>query len=171
MSLKLGAVRALGVALVCSCVILPSGVVSGPVNQSHLGEATGTIGRTIVPTDGGVFYELAQAAPAGNAAAAEAPEVSEQLRLAGEGLYIQYCVACHRAQGEGDGAGAPALARNSRLADEARLIRQVLQGGDYMPGFGARLTDAEIAAIATYIRNSWANEFGPVTEEQVAAIR
>ena len=169
MSLKPGAVRALGLAAFCSCVILASGGAGGAVNQGH-GEF-GTIGLDILPTADGALYELAQATPAGNAAAAAVPPVSAELLLVGESLYTQYCVTCHGAEGQGDGAVAPRLATNTRLADEVRVVRQVIQGGDYMPGFGPRLTNAEIAAITTYIRNAWTNAFGPVTEGQVAATR
>ncbi len=40
-----------------------------------------------------------------------------------------------------------------------------------MPGFGGQLDDQKVAAVATYIRNSWGNDFGPVTPAEVAAKR
>ncbi|QQR38064.1 c-type cytochrome [Devosia rhizoryzae] len=30
-----------------------------------------------------------------------------------------------------------------------------------MPAFGKRLSEAEIEAVGTFIRNSWGNSFGP----------
>jgi mono/diheme cytochrome c family protein len=39
-----------------------------------------------------------------------------------------------------------------------------------MPPFNG-LSDRQVAAVATYIRNSWGNEFGIVTEAQIAAYR
>ncbi len=39
-----------------------------------------------------------------------------------------------------------------------------------MPGFGG-LSDDEVAAVATFVRSSWGNEFGPVTAAEVAAER
>jgi mono/diheme cytochrome c family protein len=40
-----------------------------------------------------------------------------------------------------------------------------------MPQFAGTLKDAQIAAVATYIRNSWGNEFGAITEAESAALR
>jgi hypothetical protein len=40
-----------------------------------------------------------------------------------------------------------------------------------MPAFGQKLNDREIAAVATYIRNSWGNHFGPVSANTVAQVR
>jgi len=39
-----------------------------------------------------------------------------------------------------------------------------------MPAFG-QLSDEEVAAVATYIRNSWGNKFGGVKPEQAKAAR
>jgi mono/diheme cytochrome c family protein len=36
-----------------------------------------------------------------------------------------------------------------------------------MPPFDHTLSDAEIAAVLTYIRQSWGNQAAPVTELQV----
>lgn len=105
------------------------------------------------------------------AAAVAAQDVSAEVMAAGEGLYTENCAHCHQATGRGDGGAAPPLAVNSRLGNEVRVITQVLQGGEYMPGFAFLLSDSEIAAVVTYIRNSWENEYGPVAEDQVAAIR
>ena len=40
-----------------------------------------------------------------------------------------------------------------------------------MPAFGKKLSDKEIAAVATYIRTSWGNNFGPIDPQQVANAR
>lgn len=40
-----------------------------------------------------------------------------------------------------------------------------------MPAFGFQLSDPDIAAVATYVRNSWENKHGPATVEQVSAMR
>jgi mono/diheme cytochrome c family protein len=34
----------------------------------------------------------------------------------------------------------------------------------------ARLSDEEVAALATYIRNAWSNKFGPVSADQVKTV-
>ena len=40
-----------------------------------------------------------------------------------------------------------------------------------MPAYAAKLTDREIADVATYIRNAWGNAAPVVTAEQVAKAR
>jgi mono/diheme cytochrome c family protein len=40
-----------------------------------------------------------------------------------------------------------------------------------MPAFDWRLNDAQVAAVLTYIRNSWGNAAGPVSSGVVASER
>jgi mono/diheme cytochrome c family protein len=40
-----------------------------------------------------------------------------------------------------------------------------------MPAFGNQFSDEDIAQIGTYIRNSWGNDFGILTTEEVEAAR
>jgi alcohol dehydrogenase (quinone), cytochrome c subunit len=40
-----------------------------------------------------------------------------------------------------------------------------------MPAFGRRLSDQQIADLATYIRNTWGNHAGAVNAAQVAKVR
>jgi mono/diheme cytochrome c family protein len=40
-----------------------------------------------------------------------------------------------------------------------------------MPAFGDQLSDEEAAALLSYVRASWGNREGAVTEEQVAGQR
>jgi mono/diheme cytochrome c family protein len=99
-----------------------------------------------------------------------AQEVAPSVMTAGEAVYMKNCAPCHQAKGQGE-APAPPLAGNSRLRDEKLVLGQILMGGEYMPAFGFQISDADIAAVATYVRNSWENKHGPVTAEQVAAMR
>jgi mono/diheme cytochrome c family protein len=105
---------------------------------------------------------IAQAQPAGDAALLAAL-ISE-----GQAVFSQNCTGCHGAQG-GGGEG-PAFIANGRLASISTIMDQVIRGGAYMPNF-ARLSDRDIAAVATFIRNSFENSFGIVTPEQVAGYR
>lgn len=86
----------------------------------------------------------------------------------GEAVY-QQCSACHGAEGEG-GAG-PALAGNRNLENADYHISRILNGGAGMPAFRDQLSDEQIAAVATFERTSWGNDFSEVTAEQVAAQR
>jgi mono/diheme cytochrome c family protein len=40
-----------------------------------------------------------------------------------------------------------------------------------MPGFAERMDDAEVAELATFLRQGWSNHVGVVTAEQVRAVR
>jgi mono/diheme cytochrome c family protein len=104
-------------------------------------------------------------------APADAPAVDPALAdliAEGEGVFASNCEACHGAEGEG-GAG-PALAGSQLLSSIGTIARQVLDGGERMPSF-SQLSDHQIAAVATYIRNSWGNAFGIVTDEDIASWR
>jgi mono/diheme cytochrome c family protein len=96
---------------------------------------------------------------------------SEQLSAGGE-VYANRCTFCHGAEGEGGDRG-PAQAGNPELAYASYTADRILHGYGYkkMPAFAGRLSDEEIANVATYIRNSWGNNFGAVSTAQVAARR
>jgi mono/diheme cytochrome c family protein len=40
-----------------------------------------------------------------------------------------------------------------------------------MPSLGYRLDDDEVAAVVTYVRNSWGNAASPVSADAVRALR
>jgi len=88
----------------------------------------------------------------------------------GREIYRQQCAQCHGDHGQGRAGALPALAGNRAvlLADSTNLVRVVLQGGYLpatagnprphgMPPFMQSLTDAQIAAVLSYIRNAWGN--------------
>ncbi len=79
------------------------------------------------------------------------------------------CFVCHGQLGYG-GAG-PRFRGDKIIAADDYVIGRIMLGGGIMPAFGETLSDKEIAAVATYIRTSWGNNFGPVDPRQVAATR
>src|SRR5579875_2101621 len=88
---------------------------------------------------------------------------------AGEAIFDQGCAVCHGATGEG-GAG-PALRGNHWLANRELVLSAILRGLMMMPPFAGRLSNDQVAAVASYIRNNWGNHYGPITSEDVAAAR
>lgn len=95
----------------------------------------------------------------------------EELISMGEELYVDNCAACHQEGGEGTGA-YPMLDGNPFVTqDPERPIRQVINGQGAMPGFGNSLSDEEIAAIVSYIRNAWTNDSSVVMPDQVQQAR
>ena len=112
-----------------------------------------------------------------------APRASEYIMTAGGKLYEQHCVLCHQASGEGSLPAWPPLAGNSSVLAESpnNVVLMLLKGGyapttqdnpmpHGMPPYHA-LSDSEIAALATYIRNSWGNQAGAVDAHQIAPLR
>lgn len=94
------------------------------------------------------------------------------------------CAACHGKMGRGASSLFPPLRGSPwASADPGIPIRIVLhglegpltvQGEDYMnrmAPLGDRLDDERVARILTYVRASWGNSGGPVTPEEVAAVR
>ncbi|MGQ9754283.1 MAG: c-type cytochrome [Thermaceae bacterium] len=88
--------------------------------------------------------------------------IDEALMKKGEQIYQQLCVGCHQANGQSLSPAFPALAGNANLKDAA-MVKNVIQNGlGAMPAVGANLSEEDLKAVATYIRNSFGNTFGPV---------
>jgi mono/diheme cytochrome c family protein len=94
---------------------------------------------------------------------------------------------CHQPTGKGIPNQFPPLAESDWVAQAGpgRLIRLVLDGvqgpikvngvdwNNAMPPWKELLKDEDIAAVLTYVRQNkaWGNSAGPVTPEQVKAVR
>ncbi|MDZ7279602.1 cytochrome c [Pantoea eucrina] len=102
----------------------------------------------------------------------------------GERLYLDNCGACHFVTGKGAPGVFPALDQASivNAQDPTGLIHTILVGAQQpftakapstlaMPGFGQRLSDDEVAKLATFIRQGWSNNAPAVTGDQVADVR
>ncbi len=92
----------------------------------------------------------------------------------GQRIYHNQCAECHGDNGEGSG-DYPSLTGNRTVImhSSVNLVRIILSGGfapttegnprPYgMPPFGQNLSDSEVAAVATYVRNAWGNSAGAV---------
>lgn len=102
----------------------------------------------------------------------------------GARLYLDNCGACHTVSGRGAPRTIPSLVGNSLVtADQAGgLITVILKGARMpstreapsalaMPGFAHRLTDEEVAVLASFVRSAWTNDAGSVDEALVGKIR
>ncbi len=108
-----------------------------------------------------------------------APAPPPAMMAAGEALYRLRCAPCHGRDGEGTAGLFPRLAGSAivQAPQPATILRVVREGtravatkaaptGPAMPGFAGQLDDGAIAAIATYIRNSWGNAAPAVSEAE-----
>lgn len=102
----------------------------------------------------------------------------------GQRLYLDNCNACHFVDGEGAPRVFPSLVGNSLVNadDPSGLIHVILAGARMpstarapaalaMPSFGWRLSDEEVARLATFVRSGWSNSSGAVSPDQVAKVR
>jgi mono/diheme cytochrome c family protein len=98
--------------------------------------------------------------------------------------YLALCAGCHGPDGEGVPHVAMAMRGNSsvRDADPHNLIVAILDGlpeHDFagldrmqdMPGFAHELDDAEIAALASWLRSRYGDQPSPIGAELVARLR
>lgn len=102
----------------------------------------------------------------------------------GEKLYAQQCAQCHGDHGEGAAGVYPRLAGNRAVTLDAphNAVQAILSGGfapatvghprPYgMPPYRTLLTDNDVAAVATFVRQSWGNQAPAVSSLAVQRIR
>ncbi|MBR1124869.1 cytochrome c [Bradyrhizobium lablabi] len=107
----------------------------------------------------------------------------EPAMVAGAAIYRDQCSACHGIEGKGIAKLFPSIADSSmvRSDDPTTSIRIVLRGARSVgtqaeptaPGMPSyrQLDDAQIAAVLTYMRNSWGAAAVPVRPADVARVR
>jgi mono/diheme cytochrome c family protein len=133
--------------------------------------------KTLTPAAGDQARYSAN--PATAAALAAGRETSR-----GAELYDDNCAVCHRTDGAGSPHVLPTIAGNPTAlsANADSLIRLVLAGSSLpatvdapstlgMPGFGWRLSNAEVAQLLTFVRSSWGNQASSVSAQEVARVR
>ncbi len=116
------------------------------------------------------------------------PPPADQM-ASGEAVFVSRCNFCHQPPGRPDQPTPGQLADYPKLAgdtllwsrDPTSVIRIILQGAQApatphenttfaMPGFPV-LSDGDVAAVATYIRNSWGNRAPAVAANDVKTER
>lgn len=120
--------------------------------------------------------------PATQTIAANQPDAAAMRR--GAAIYSDACASCHLEDGLGQSRLFPPLGHDAMLqqADPTGLEHLILAGGRIgisasrptplsMPSFAWKLSDAEIADVATYLRNSWGNQAAAVSPTEVRELR
>lgn len=101
----------------------------------------------------------------------------------GKQVFTANCVACHQATGKGLPGVFPPLDGSEWVMGDARTVANILLHGvsgelvvagntfkGAMPAF-QQLGDAELAAVASYIRSEWSNKAEPIKAELFATER
>ncbi len=104
--------------------------------------------------------------------------------VAGAAIYRDTCSGCHKIDGSGVPYLIPDLAGSAAVASRqpTTVLQVILHGAasvatreeptaPQMPSYAWQLTDAQVAAVATYVRNSWGHAAGPVPESAAHAAR
>ncbi|MBT9386165.1 cytochrome c [Pseudooceanicola sp. CBS1P-1] len=125
----------------------------------------------------------AKADDAGAETAKMLTEANPEMPL-GARLYLDNCSACHFVTGKGAPGIFPELAGNTLVTSDQKtpLISVILHGASVpstrerpealvMQGYGERLDDSEVAALASFLRQAWGNAAPAVSEADVAAVR
>jgi mono/diheme cytochrome c family protein len=120
----------------------------------------------------------------GPKAASTASQSSQKISTAGEAIYNDACSACHQKNGEGTPRLFPSLKGDAvvQSTKATTVIRLILNGGHAastkksptspsMPAFGWKLSDSQVAAVASYVRSAWGNKAPPVSAGDVSSLR
>ena len=122
-------------------------------------------------------------APAAPAEAGAFVKASDDQMKRGAAVYARTCIACHQPTGMGLPPVFPPIANAPIVVGNPELpIKFILQGlmgpitvngmtyNSMMPPVPG-VSDAEIADVLTYVRQSFGNQGNPVTADQVKAVR
>lgn len=121
----------------------------------------------------------------GSSLSKPAPLAATDARMVrGKHVYEANCAACHDFTGKGVGTMVSALANSPGIQAPRvdSLVHTVLLGdrgavtrgnptGAAMPAFAWKLFDDDVAAVLTYVRNSWGNAAPAVDGDEVKDAR
>lgn len=113
------------------------------------------------------------------------PQSGDAARAArGKAVYESVCGICHGSDGLGKAGQAPPVAGSEWVAKDVVSLARVplaglngpiqVAGHDWnlaMAPMGAGLSDAELAAVLTYIRTAWGNKSSPISEAEIKSAR
>jgi mono/diheme cytochrome c family protein len=104
---------------------------------------------------------------------------------AGKKVFTEKCMVCHQESGLGVPGTFPPLAKSDYLqADKMRAVKQAIYGsktpitvngikypGGIMTVFEKELSDQQVLDVVNYVLNSWGNQMGVVTLDDVKTAR
>lgn len=166
----------------------PSGLAQGPDGSLYITESEkGKVWRIIYKGNRAEFSAhqlkkmVARKQTSSNVRTPDSTMDNLSVKLLNEGqqLYTQYCANCHQQNGKGDGTRNPPLAGSEWVVgDKKRLMQVVIHGlngpitvksagyNEVMPSH-AYLSDRQLATILSYIRQSWGNNAGFITTNEI----
>ncbi len=102
----------------------------------------------------------------------------------GKAIYVDQCSGCHMENGEGQPGIFPPLKGNAvvQARDPETMVHMILGGarvvsttqkptGFAMPAFDWKLSDQDVADLASYLRGAWGNRADPVSASEIKKTR
>lgn len=150
--------------------VAPHGSVIGPMADVVFGST-----QYLTGADARAMAVYLQSLPQQDVPAKPFVAASAAALERGAQVYEQQCAQCHGDSGQGKPGAFPALAGNRAvaMADPTNVLRVVLQGGYLpatagnprphgMPPFMQTLRDDDVAAVVSFVRQSWGNQASAV---------
>jgi len=155
------------------------GAVSGP-----MADVVYTSTQYLSAEDLAAMADYLAAIPVRERERKQVAEAGSDVMARGSKLYEQQCASCHGDKGQGVPSMYPALAGNRDVVlDSPNNLVQIIRNGGFapstagnpqpfgMPPFGQALSGEDIAAVTTYVRQSWGNMAPAVSEFDVNRVR
>ena len=114
---------------------------------------------------------------------ADKPEELSKMDM-GKNVYGRVCQTCHQANGKGVQGAFPSLHNAPLVTGDSRKLTALIQHGlqgelqredavynGVMPPWKDQLSDEQVAAVATYVRQQFENDASKVSAETVQNIR
>jgi len=153
--------------------------VSGP-----MAEVVSSSTQYLSPQDLNAMVEYLAAIPVRETDKKEVTRGSSDVLARGGKLYEQHCASCHGDKGQGVPSIYPALAGNGAvLLDSPNNLVQIIRMGGFLPSTGGNpqpfgmppfsqvLSNEDIGAVTTYVRQSWGNSAPAVSTFDVHRVR
>jgi mono/diheme cytochrome c family protein len=155
------------------------GVASGP-----MAEAVEYSTQHLTDTDLRAIAKYLKGLPGSKSQVPSALAATDPIMVRGKHVYDANCTACHGQNADGLLGLAPAFNDNPavRAQDSSSMLHVLMTGGRAaasqsnptaagMPSFAWKLSDADMAAVLTYLRNSHGNAAELVTARQAKDAR
>lgn len=164
--------------------LLRDGVYARASASGPMAEVVYTSTQFLTDDDLGAMARYLSSIPVREHATGDLKVAAGEVRDRGGKLYDQHCASCHGDQGQGVANGYPALTGNRAvtMVSHTNVVQIIRQGGFMpatagnpqpfgMPPYGHILDSDDIAAVATFIRQSWGNSAPAVSTLDVMQVR
>lgn len=164
--------------------LLKAGVAAGATVSGPMAEVVFSSTQYMTEKDLEAMAQYLTTIPTREVDVPEHTRANADVLARGDKLYSQNCASCHGDAGQGTPSLYPALAGNRAvtLGTTNNVVQMIRHGGFApttagnprpfgMPPYGQALNGDEIAAVATFIRQSWGNTANPVSALDVVHVK